>query len=131
MLQAPAVAGDRRDRLRSAYAAVERHDSTGGVGAGDGLRPGGGAELAETDGDNARLATAGPVGTVKELRQQDGGDIVVLASTSVIRQLLDAGEPDRLSITLCRGRLQRPEAVAYGADHPGAGAQPGALKPRP
>ncbi|MET7885065.1 dihydrofolate reductase family protein [Streptomyces avermitilis] len=57
----------------------------------------------------ARLATADPADTVKELRQQDGGDIVVLASTSVTRQLLDAGELDRLSITLC------PEVVGGGA----------------
>ncbi|MEU1456978.1 dihydrofolate reductase family protein [Streptomyces avermitilis] len=65
--------------------------------------------LTRVQWDNARLATADPADTVKELRQQDGGDIVVLASTSVIRQLLDAGEPDRLSITLC------PEVVGGGA----------------
>ncbi|MET7606491.1 dihydrofolate reductase family protein [Streptomyces avermitilis] len=57
--------------------------------------------LTRVQWDNARLATADPADTVKELRQQDGGDIVVLASTSVTRQLLDAGELDRLSITLC------------------------------
>ena len=42
------------------------------------------------------------------LREQDGGDIIVLASSSVIRQLLDADELDRLSITLC------PELVGGG-----------------
>jgi dihydrofolate reductase len=50
---------------------------------------------------NSRLATADPVATVRELRETDGGDIVVLASSSVIRALLEAGELDRLSITLC------------------------------
>jgi dihydrofolate reductase len=57
--------------------------------------------LHEAEWDNARIATAGPAATVKQLRQQDGGDIIVLASSSVIRQLLDADELDRLSITLC------------------------------
>ena len=57
--------------------------------------------LREAEWDNARIATADPVATVKQLRQQDGGDIIVLASSSVIRQLLDANELDRLSITLC------------------------------
>jgi len=57
--------------------------------------------LTDVEWDNARLAGADPVTTVKELRRQGGGDIVVLASGSVIRQLLDADEVDRLSITLC------------------------------
>jgi dihydrofolate reductase len=65
--------------------------------------------LEQADWDNARLATADPAATVKQLRQQDGGDIIVLASTSVIRQLLEADELDRLSITLC------PELVGGGA----------------
>jgi dihydrofolate reductase len=57
--------------------------------------------LRDAEWDNARIATADPVATVKKLRQQDGGDIIVLASGSVIRQLLQADELDRLSITLC------------------------------
>jgi dihydrofolate reductase len=61
------------------------------------------------DWHNARLATADPATTVKQLRRQDGGDIIVLASTSIIRQLIDADELDRLSITLC------PELVGGGA----------------
>ncbi|WP_160150564.1 dihydrofolate reductase family protein [Nonomuraea solani] len=48
--------------------------------------------LERGDGDNAPLATV-----VKRLRRQEGGDIVVLAGSSVIRQLLDAGEVDRLA----------------------------------
>jgi dihydrofolate reductase len=65
--------------------------------------------LEQVDWDNARLATADPATTVKQLRQQEGGDIIVLASVSVIRQLIDAEELDRLSITLC------PELVGGGA----------------
>jgi dihydrofolate reductase len=57
--------------------------------------------LHEAEWENARIATVEPVATVKKLREQDGGDIIVLASSSVIRQLLDADELDRLSITLC------------------------------
>jgi dihydrofolate reductase len=64
--------------------------------------------LDQVDRENGRLATADPAATVKQLRQEDGGDIIVLASTSVIRQLLDADEVDRLSITLC------PELVGGG-----------------
>lgn len=58
---------------------------------------------------NARLAGGGPAEEVRGLRKQAGGDIVVLASTSVIRALLEADELDRLSITLC------PELVGGGA----------------
>jgi dihydrofolate reductase len=64
--------------------------------------------LDEAPWENSRLATADPVATVKELREEEGGDIIVLASSSVIRALLAAGELDRLSITLC------PELVAGG-----------------
>ncbi|HEY3559521.1 MAG TPA: dihydrofolate reductase family protein [Kribbella sp.] len=64
--------------------------------------------LDEAPWQNSRLAGTDPVATVKELRQQEGGDIVVLASSSVIRTLLAAGELDRLSITLC------PELVGGG-----------------
>jgi dihydrofolate reductase len=45
----------------------------------------------------------------KELRQQGGGDILVLASGSVIKDLLAADEIDRFSINLC------PEIVGGGA----------------
>ncbi len=67
------------------------------------------SSLTEVEWDNARLATADPATTVKQLRQQPGGDIIVLASSSVIRHLLQAGEVDRLSITLC------PEIAGGGA----------------
>ncbi|MEU6430672.1 dihydrofolate reductase family protein [Microbispora sp. NPDC046973] len=64
--------------------------------------------LTEAPWQNSRVVAAGPAEVVKELRQQDGGDIVVLASTSVIQALLRAGELDRLSITLA------PELVGDG-----------------
>jgi dihydrofolate reductase len=55
-----------------------------------------------TGGDGAaRFTSADPVTTVKALRKEVGGDIAVLASAGVIRALLDAGELDRLAITLC------------------------------
>ncbi|MEV4006409.1 dihydrofolate reductase family protein [Actinomadura sp. NPDC049753] len=65
--------------------------------------------LKEAAWDNARIADTDPVTAVKRLREQEGGDIIVLASASVIRGLLQAGEVDRLSITLC------PELVGGGA----------------
>jgi dihydrofolate reductase len=65
--------------------------------------------LAALDWRNARLATADPAPTVRQLRTEGGGDIIVLASGSIIRALLETGELDRLSITLC------PEIVGGGA----------------
>jgi dihydrofolate reductase len=50
---------------------------------------------------SSRLATTDPAATVTALREADGGDIVVLASISIIRQLLQADQVDRLSIILC------------------------------
>ncbi|MFI5910970.1 dihydrofolate reductase family protein [Dactylosporangium sp. NPDC051541] len=65
--------------------------------------------LTDLEWGNARLAGADPATVVKDLRTRPGGDIIVLASGSVIKALLDAGEVDRLSITLC------PELVGGGA----------------
>jgi dihydrofolate reductase len=65
--------------------------------------------LSELTWENARLADGSPAEVVRALRQQDGGDIYVLASQSVIRQLLEADEVDRLSINLA------PELVGGGA----------------
>lgn len=64
--------------------------------------------LQHADWQNSRLATADPATTVRSLRKEQGGDIIVLASASIIRALLQAGELDRLSITLC------PELVGGG-----------------
>ncbi|WP_427887096.1 dihydrofolate reductase family protein [Kribbella sp. GL6] len=67
------------------------------------------ATLTEASWQNSRIADGEPADVVKELRAQDGGDIIVLASSSVIRALLAADEIDRLSITL------DPELVGGGA----------------
>jgi dihydrofolate reductase len=50
---------------------------------------------------NTRFTADGPATVVRRLRGQGGGDILVLASASIIRALLAVGELDRLSITLC------------------------------
>lgn len=68
-----------------------------------------GRTLSTVDWSNARLADADPVATVRALRAAPGDDIIVLASSSIIRQLLAADEVDRLSITLC------PEVAGGGA----------------
>ncbi|MEU1393944.1 MULTISPECIES: dihydrofolate reductase family protein [unclassified Nonomuraea] len=65
--------------------------------------------LADAPWQNSRLAEAGPAEEVERLRKQAGGDVVVLASGSVIRALLEADALDRLSITLC------PEVAGGGA----------------
>jgi dihydrofolate reductase len=65
--------------------------------------------LTEAAWQNSRIVDADPADVVKQLRAEEGGDIVVLASSSVIRALLAADEVDRLSITLA------PELVGGGA----------------
>src|SRR6266498_1875156 len=65
--------------------------------------------LKEATWENSRLLNADPAAVVDELRQQDGGDIIVLASSSIIKRLLQADKLDRLSITLC------PEVAGGGA----------------
>lgn len=56
--------------------------------------------LVSLEWSNARLATASPADTVRELRELPGGDIRVLSSGGLIRQLLDANLIDRLELTL-------------------------------
>ena len=65
--------------------------------------------LTDASWENSRIADGDPAQVVKDLREQPGGDIVVLNSRSVINALLEAGELDRLSIVLC------PELVGGGA----------------
>ena len=65
--------------------------------------------LKETTWENSRIAHANPATVVKELQGQPGGDIIVLASASIIKSLLEADALDRLSITLC------PEVAGGGA----------------
>jgi len=64
--------------------------------------------LSEARWENSRIVNADPAAEVKRLREQGGGDIVVLNSRSIINALLEAGEIDRLTITLC------PELVGGG-----------------
>ncbi|WP_328525055.1 dihydrofolate reductase family protein [Kribbella sp. NBC_00359] len=65
--------------------------------------------LTEAPWQNSRVVDADPADVVKQLRAEEGGDIIVLASASVIRALLAADEVDELSITLA------PELVGAGA----------------
>ncbi|MEI8412173.1 MULTISPECIES: dihydrofolate reductase family protein [unclassified Kribbella] len=65
--------------------------------------------LTEPSWQNSRIVDAEAADVVKQLRGETGGDIVVLASVSVIKALLAADEIDRLSITLA------PELVGGGA----------------
>src|SRR5262245_30084022 len=58
---------------------------------------------------NSRIADAGPVEEVQRLRGTEGGDILVVNSSSLIRQLLAAGELDRIHIDLV------PEVAGGGA----------------
>lgn len=65
--------------------------------------------LKETVWENSRIIDADPATIIADLRQQGDGDIIVLASGSVIKRLLQADALDRLSITLC------PEVAGGGA----------------
>lgn len=65
--------------------------------------------LKDATWENSRIVNADPTQVIQELRQQGGGDIIVLASSSVIKSLLREDALDRLSITLC------PELVGGGA----------------
>lgn len=65
--------------------------------------------LTEAAWDNSRLAEGDPATVVRQLREQPGGDIVVLNSGSVINALIEADELDRLTLNLC------PELVGGGA----------------
>jgi dihydrofolate reductase len=65
--------------------------------------------LKEAAWENSRIVDADPAAVVAELQNQPGGDIIVLASSSIIRSLLQADALDCLSITLC------PEVAGGGA----------------
>lgn len=65
--------------------------------------------LKETNWENSRVIFADPAGVVEDLQKQAGGDIIVLASGTIIKRLLQADAIDRLSITLC------PEVAGGGA----------------
>lgn len=57
--------------------------------------------LKEIHWENSRVIFADPVRVVGDLQKEAGGDIIVLASSTVIKRLLQADALDRLSITLC------------------------------
>lgn len=65
--------------------------------------------LNEAAWENSRIVNVDPSIVIEGLRQQEGGDIIVLASGSIIESLLRADCLDRLSITLC------PEVAGGGA----------------
>jgi dihydrofolate reductase len=65
--------------------------------------------LKDATWENSRIVDEDPAAVVKELKQQSGGDIIVLASGSIIKRLLEADALDCLSITLC------PEVAGGGA----------------
>lgn len=65
--------------------------------------------LQECAWENACIVNRDPAAVVQDLRQREGGDIIVLASSSIIKSLLQADLLDRLSITLC------PEIAGSGA----------------
>jgi dihydrofolate reductase len=64
--------------------------------------------LSEAAWQNTTIESRPPPTAVAELRAEPGGDIVVLASSSVIRALLDADMVDRLAIMVA------PETVGGG-----------------
>ena len=64
--------------------------------------------LQDAPWQNSRISRD-PLAEVETLREQDGGDIIVLSSSSIIRTLLAADQLDRLIIHLC------PELVGGGA----------------
>ena len=67
------------------------------------------SSLKEAAWKNSRIMDADPARVVEDLRQKKGGDIIVLASGSIIKRLLQADALDRMSITFC------PEIAGGGA----------------
>ena len=65
--------------------------------------------LKESTWENSRIVNDDPAAVIKELQKQSGGDIIILASSSVIKRLLEADVLDCLSITFC------PEVAGGGA----------------
>jgi dihydrofolate reductase len=57
--------------------------------------------LTEVDWSGARVTTQPPPDVVARLREEPGGDVWVMSSASILRQLVAAGQADRLSLLLC------------------------------
>ena len=58
--------------------------------------------------ENTSIVNTDPAMLVQDLRQREGGNIIVLSSSSIIKNLLQADVLDSLSVTLC------PEIVGGG-----------------
>ncbi|MPZ51563.1 MAG: riboflavin biosynthesis protein RibD [Acidimicrobiia bacterium] len=56
--------------------------------------------LTEAPWERTRIVNAPTTEVADELKEQDGGDIVVFSSASVIRALLQADQVDRLALTI-------------------------------
>ena len=67
------------------------------------------SKLQEAAWENSRIVNADPAAVISELQQKAGGNIITLASSSIIKRLLEADVLDCLSITLC------PEVASGGA----------------
>ena len=65
--------------------------------------------LTQPTWSNSRIVATDPAIEVRRLRDQGDGNVIVLASVSILKHLLETDELDRLSITLC------PELVGGGA----------------
>ena len=65
--------------------------------------------LKDATWENSRIVNADPVEVVRDLQKQTGDNIIVLASSSLIKRLLEADALDCLSITFC------PEVTGGGA----------------
>src|SRR5260221_4554867 len=65
--------------------------------------------LKDATWENSRIINADPAAVVRDLQQQTSGNIIVLASGSLIKRLLEADALGFLSITLC------PEVAGGGA----------------
>jgi dihydrofolate reductase len=57
--------------------------------------------LTEATWAGTRIVATDPAEEVRRLRADNGGDIIVLSSSSIIRALMAADELDRLGVTLC------------------------------
>jgi len=57
--------------------------------------------LKDATWENSRIVNDDPAAIVRALQQEAGGNVIVLASGSIIKRLLEADALDRLSITLC------------------------------
>lgn len=57
--------------------------------------------LTEAEWSGARVTTQSPPDVVAHLQEQAGGDVWVMSSASILRQLVAAGRLDRLSLMLC------------------------------